>query len=268
MSSKAIFGRYYPAVSAIHKLDPRTKLLCAFALGILTFVANSYTGLLLIGVFVFAIFLSAKIPVTQALRSIAPLSFIIVLTVTFNLFFVNGGEIYAEFGPFTISEKGLHLAIFLGIRLTLLMLTGCLLTLTTTAFDIASALEHLLAPLARIGFPAHEFSFVFSLSLSNVADLAQEFKIVRSAQIARGINLPTSPYKRSLIKISSLLVPLIAGVFRHADTLSCAMEARCYHGGFDRTRLHPLKFGENDKVAVITVLSLIIAIIFLNYNPF
>ena len=43
-----------------------------------------------------------------------------------------------------------------------------------------------------------------------------------------------------------ILVPLFASVFRHADTLSDAMEARCYHGGEGRTALHVLRFRPAD----------------------
>lgn len=261
MSGSVIFGCYFPAKSLVHNLDPRTKLLCALVLGILIFSSSNYIGLLILSTFIVGVFFLAKIPLTQGFRAIAPLSFIILLTVLFNLFFIKSGQVYVNFGVLSITEGGLHLAVFLGIRLTLLMLTGCLLTLTTTSLDIASALEYILKPFARFGFPSHEFSFVFSLSLSNVAQLAQEFRIVRAAQIARGINLPTSQYKHSPVKIVGLLVPMLASVFRHADTLSSAMDARCYSGGDIRTSLHSLKFTLNDKIAAITMMVLIVSII-------
>lgn len=57
--------------------------------------------------------------------------------------------------------------------------------------------------------------------------------------------------------LSSLMVPLFTSAFRHAETLSAAMDARCYHGGAGRTRLHPLKFSARDggAVAVLAVLA-------------
>lgn len=43
-----------------------------------------------------------------------------------------------------------------------------------------------------------------------------------------------------------LLVPLFISAFRRADDLAMAMEARCYRGGENRTRLKELKMTSLD----------------------
>ena len=40
-----------------------------------------------------------------------------------------------------------------------------LLTLTTTTLDITAAFERLMAPLARIGVPAHELGMILGIAL-------------------------------------------------------------------------------------------------------
>ena len=45
---------------------------------------------------------------------------------------------------------------------------------------------------------------------------------------------------------TSLIVPLFTSAFRHAETLSLGMDARCYHGGENRTRLKELSFSKRD----------------------
>ena len=204
-----------------------------------------------------AFFALARIPFLQALRSIAPLSFIIVLTALFNLFYIQGGETYVDWGLIRISEEGVRQALFIAVRLTLLLLSGSLLTLTTTTLDITEALERLLAPLARIGVPAHEFSLVLGIALRFLPQFAEEFRTIRAAQLARGAKLATSPVKGGLSGLTSLLVPLFASAFRHADTLSSAMDARCYHGANGRTRLNPLHFERRDAVALIVLAALL-----------
>ena len=249
MGNDALFGRYWAADSPVHRLDPRTKLIGTIALVVITFSAGNFWALGFVAVIVVALFALARIPFTQALRSIAPLAFIIVLTALFNLFFVQGGEVYVDWGWLTISAEGAKLAAFTAIRLTLLLLSGSLLTLTTTTLDITEAFERLLGPLRRIGVPAHEFALVMGIALRFLPQFVDEFRTIRAAQLSRGAKLASSPTKSGLSSLTSLLVPLFASAFRHADTLSAAMDARCYHGAEGRTRLHPLAFGKNDAIA-------------------
>lgn len=93
---------------------------------------------------------------------------------------------------------------------------------------------------------------------------ADEFRQIKVAQIARGARLSTSPLRAGMASIASLIVPLFASVFRHADTLSDAMEARCYHGAKGRTRLHPLAFGRRDAVAACVLAAALAAVVVLN----
>ena len=96
MENDALFGRYWAADSPIHRLDPRTKIVGTIALVVITFCAGNFWALGLVAIAVVSLFALAHVPFTQALRSIAPLAFIIVLTALFNLLFVQGGEVYAD----------------------------------------------------------------------------------------------------------------------------------------------------------------------------
>ena len=46
------FGSYYPGDSAIHRLDPRTKLLLGFVFLITTLTVGSFRGLVPVAIFV------------------------------------------------------------------------------------------------------------------------------------------------------------------------------------------------------------------------
>ena len=249
MENNALFGRYWAADSFVHRLDPRTKLIGTIVLVVITFCAGNFWALGFVALAVIGLFALAHVPFSQALRSIAPLSFIIVLTALFNLLFVQGGDVYADWGWAAITSEGVYMAVFIAIRLTLLLLAGSLLTLTTTTLDITEAFERLLMPLRRIGLPAHEFALVLGIALRFLPQFIDEFRTIRAAQLARGAKLASSPTRSGLASLTSLLVPLFASAFRHADTLSAAMDARCYHGADGRTRLHPLAFATCDAVA-------------------
>lgn len=259
VGDKALFGRYWQAESPIHRLDPRTKITGTLVLVVSLFCAGSYIGLGVIAAAMLAVFLIARVPILQALRSILPLIFIVALTVIFNLAFVQGGPVYVDWGWLTISQEGVDTALFMGIRLTLLLLSGSLLTLTTTTIDITEATESMLKPFARLRFPAHEFAMILGIALRFLPQFANEFNIIRTAQLSRGAKLASSPLRSGMGALTSLMVPLFTSVFRHADTLSAAMEARCYHGAAGRTRLHPLRFARRDAVAVIVLAALLAA---------
>lgn len=257
MPTGALFGRYWEADSLLHRLDPRTKVLGAFMFVVTVFCAWNFWALGLLFIVVAAWFIMASVPLLQALRSIAPLSFIIVITALLNIFFVQGGEVLVDFGWLVVSVEGVYQAGFIALRLTLLLLAGSLLTLTTTSIDLTEALEIILTPLARIGVPAHEFSLVMGMALKFLPIFANELRIIRTAQLTRGAKLATSPVKGGLSGMTSLLVPLFASAFRHADTLSSAMEARCYHGSVGRTRLDPLRFARRDAMAFTALFMLL-----------
>lgn len=260
----ALFGRFWPQSSAIHALDPRTKVLGALLWVVVCFAAATPAALALVAASFCAMVALARIPAGQMLRSIVPLLFIVVLTALLNLFFTQGGETLVDWGWLRITEAGIAQAAFVSVRIALLLLGGSLLTLTTTTLDITEAFEKLLAPFARIGVPAHEFALVLGIALRFVPQFADELRIIRTAQLARGAQLSTSTV-RGLSGATSLLVPLFASAFRHADTLANAMDARCYHGAAGRTRLHPLAFARRDAIAACALAALFAIVIAISF---
>lgn len=261
MNVNALFGRYWDAESPIHALDPRCKLVAMLVITVLLLTAGNYAVLAAELVVIVALYALARIPFRQAFRAIAPLSFIVIMTAILNVFFVQGGTTYASWGIFVISQGGIESAIFLSIRLTLMLLIACLFTLTTTTMDITSAFESVLSPLHRFGVPTYEISEVMGMTLRFLPQIVDEWRDIRAAQASRGADLSTHGNAR---KLSSLFIPLFTSAFRHAETLSSAMDARCYHGNEGRTRLHPLSFGRNDVCALALVLCDAIACIVLN----
>lgn len=256
MGDSAVFGRYWPGESVMHRLDPRVKLVGSLALMAAIFLARGWAGLGVCAAFIVGLYLAAGIPLPQAARSIAPLLFIVVVTALLNVLFVQGGQVYFQWGPLCVSEAGLRQAAFIAVRLVLLLLGVSLLTLTTTTLDITEAFERLLAPLARVGLPAHELGMMMGIALRFLPQFADELRIIRRAQLSRGARLAANPLRGGAASLSALMVPLFASAFRHAETLSAAMEARCYHGGVGRTRLHPLALAPRDAGAAIALAAL------------
>ena len=247
MSIDAVFGRYIAKDSPVHKMDPRAKLLLSILFMVMVFAAGSYASLGIAALFTAGMFAFSHISLRQAFVSIAPLAILVVFTALLNIFFVQGGEVYFQLGIICISQQGLQQALFIAIRLTILLLGVSLLTLATTTLDLTDGFERLLEPFRRFGLPAHELSMMMGIALRFLPQFAIELRTIYRAQISRGANFSTSA-KGSLALMTSLIVPLFTSAFRHAETLSLAMDARCYHGGENRTRLRELSYSKRDAL--------------------
>ena len=265
MGDRAIIGQYWPAESLVHAMDPRVKFLLSLGLMAAVFCAATPASLAVAALFVAAFYAASRIPLLQAVRALAPLLVLVVLTALLNVLFVQGGTVYFEFGIICISEKGIQSAAFIGCRLLLLLLGVSLLTLTTTTLDITAAFERLLAPAARIGVPAHELGMILGIALRFLPQFMTELGVIYRAQVSRGAHFNVNPFKGGVSTLTALMVPLFASAFRHAETLSAAMEARCYHGGAGRTRLVPLRLTWRDGVGTAAVLAMAAAIIIVNF---
>ncbi len=262
-----MFGKYWPGTSPVHRMDPRAKLLLSLVVMANIFVAQSFIGLAVCAAFTAGFFLLAKIPLGKAVRSIAPLAFILVITALLNVFFVQGGTVYFQWWFIQISEAGLVQAAFIAVRLFLLLLSMSLLTLTTATLDITDAFEYLLKPFARIGVPAHELSMIMGIALRFLPQFTTELQTIYRAQISRGATFAASPFRGGLRMLTSLMIPLFTSAFRHAETLSLAMDARCYHGGPGRTRLKPLHYSALDCNAVIVLAAMFAVVFSTNFIP-
>ena len=93
MLKNITLGQYFPGESFIHRLDPRTKLLATVALIAFVFVAQGFSGFLLIAAFVLACAASTGIHLKFLIRGLKPIFFIIIFTFILNLFFQNTGEV-------------------------------------------------------------------------------------------------------------------------------------------------------------------------------
>ena len=251
------FGSYYPGDSAIHRLDPRIKLLLGFVFLITTLTVSSFRGLVPVAIFVVLIYAVSRVPARRVLSSMAPLLAIVAVVAVLNLFSDQSGRILWQLGFLQISEGSLHSATFMACRLTLMMAGMSAITLTTPTLDLTAGFERLLAPFARVGLPAHELGMIMGIALRFMPQFATEMKQTADAQASRGARVTGGP-------LGSVAIPLFTGVFRHAETLSAAMDARCYHGEQGRTRLHALAFGRGDALAAVVTALLLICVIVIN----
>lgn len=242
-------GQYLPGSSYIHRLDPRTKLLVTVLLIVVLFLVDTFVGYGLITAYVLLAFWLSQVPIKYVLRGLRPIIFIIVLTLTLNVF-MTPGEILWQWRFLTVTKEGLVKGAMMGARLILLITGTSLLTLTTSPIALTDGIESLLRPGRRIGIPAHELAMMMSIALRFIPTLLEETEKIMKAQMARGADFESGNLLRRAKSLIPLLVPLFVSAFRRADELATAMEARCYRGGEGRTKLKQLRYTRLDYVAL------------------
>ncbi|MGN9164901.1 energy-coupling factor transporter transmembrane component T family protein [Tissierellaceae bacterium HCP3S3_D8] len=242
-------GQYFPGDTIIHRLDPRVKLIAAVLFIIsLFFIKSFYPYIFVVGYILTIVHLS-KLPIKFILKGLKPLIFIISITFFINLFMTKGEVLY-EIGPLAVTKEGLTQATFMALRLIFLVTGTSLLTLTTSPIALTDGIESLLSPFKRIGLPAHELAMMMTIALRFIPTLLEETDKIMKAQMARGADFESGNIINRAKSLVPLLVPLFINAFRRADELATAMEARCYRGGDNRTRLNELKFKRIDVAAL------------------
>lgn len=265
MLNNISLGRYYPAKSLIHRLDARTKIMASLLIMILTFIAQKPLPLLVLGAFTIGLAALSRVPVRTVLNGLKPMLFILAFAFVLNLL-TGQGQVWYRLGPFSITDQGVFTALRMAARLTLLILnTTLLLTLTTTPILISDAIESLMNPLRRIGFPAHEIAMMMSIALRFVPTLIEETDKIMKAQSSRGADYDTGGMVSKARGLVSVLIPLFVSAFRRAEDLAVAMEARCYRGGEGRTRLKIMRYTAADLQFLMLILSVTLAVLLLQY---
>ncbi len=259
-------GQYLPANSLIHKLDPRCKIVLILALIVLVFVCFNFASLLLFAAFIIVALLLTKIPLTMHLKSIKALIPIIIFTSVLNAIYVSTGEPLFKVFSLTITTGGVERAVFMSLRIILLILCTGILTFTTTPNDLTDAIERLLSPLKFVGLgnAVHVMAMMMTIALRFIPLLIEETDKIMSAQKARGADMESGGIVKRVKAMIPLLIPLFLSAIRRATELAEAMECRCYNGGEGRQRMKQMKLKLTDYSAFSIVLVLVGVIVALN----
>lgn len=260
MITDITLGQYYPGNSWIHRLDPRVKIMATLLFIIELFVVDNFVGFFIAAVVLSLVVKMSKVPLSYILKGLKPIILIMAFTFCINIFMVDG-EILWQLGFLKITREGIRMAMFMGIRLVLLIIGTSLLTLCTKPINLTDGIERLLKPFNYIGVPTHEIAMMMSIALRFIPTLLEETDKIMKAQKARGADFETGNIINRAKSLIPILVPLFVSAFRIAQDLAMAMEARCYRGGKNRTRLHEMKLQKNDYLFLVGLMVFSVIII-------
>ena len=262
MLKNITLGQYFPGDTVVHRLDPRTKLLWLVGYIVALFLAKNASGYALMLCVLALMSALSRIRPKTLLSGMKPLIFIVLFTAVLNLFYGTGEPLW-QLGVLKITADGIRRAVFMALRIMLLVCGSFLLTYTTSPLQLTDGLEMLLAPLKKIRIPVSELAMMMSIALRFIPTLIEETDKIMSAQKARGAAFDTGQLTQRAKALVPLLVPLFVSAFRRADELATAMECRCYAPGAGRTRMKVLKYEARDFAALALCAAVIAAVVLL-----
>ena len=240
--------------SWIHLLDPRVKILVLLAFSISLFFLNTWLGMgIMTGLCLIAMLMS-KISFRQICAPLVGVMAICIMTILFNSFVLHselesgvGNLVNTDFlvdgfcsqmppsvllDSLVFVPQGAERGVFYAVRIALLVLSSVIVALSTTSHEFSQALDYFLSPLRLLKVPTHQVSTTVTIAIRFIPLSMCEFNNIKSAQSARALDFNSGGLLFRLKAWTSVLLPLFVGMFRRAETLSIAMDSRCY--GLDR----------------------------------
>jgi energy-coupling factor transport system permease protein len=227
-----------PGPSAVHRLNPLTKLVLAGVSTTLAIMLGGVLGptvLVLVAVLVPA---AAAGILPRLLRTAVLLSLPIAVSVlVINLFFYPAGhEVLLQIGPIRATAEGLEFAIETLARIGAISGAITLFYLTTPASELVLDLE-------RRGVAAR-VAFVVIASVQTVPAMVERAAAITAAQRARGLDTEGSIWKR-IRGVVPLAGPVLLGSLSEIEERTMALEAR----GFTRPGRRTLLWQPGDSSA-------------------
>ena len=250
MLNNITIGQFFPGNSLLHRMDPRAKIIGTTIFVVAIFLANTPLAYGIVAAFTIGAMVLSRLPLRLMWNAIKPLWIIIVFTMGIHIFTTPGNSIIS-YGIINITDNGLAMGLQMAARLVFLILFSSLLTYTTSPIRLTDGIEHLLNPFRRIGVPAHELAMMMTIALRFIPTLLDETDKIMKAQMSRGADFESSNIINRAKNLVPLLVPLFVSAFRRADELAMAMEARCYRGGYNRTKMKEAKITKADYIAYV-----------------
>ena len=260
------FGQYYESNSLLHKTDPRFKIVILILLIVFIFLAKNAFSLGFAAAAMAAVMLISRVPLRLYLKNMKAILPVLLFTAVINLFYGDGGRVLFSVWKLTVNTEGVYRAVFMAVRIILLILISSALTYTTTPNDLTDAIESLLSPLKYVGLKSavHTLAMMMTIALRFIPTLTEEAEKIMNAQKARGADLENGRLSERVKALIPILIPLLISSVRRAYELAEAMECRCYNGGEGRTRMTQLRTAPRDYAVFACALAICGGIITLN----
>ena len=241
---------YNPRITPVHRIDARVKIVLVVAYSIALFFVQTWSGLGLFAIVLALAVAASRLRLLACIRQLIPLLLILSFTLIANSFSFDvssAAELYgigavssgvfqemqpvALIGTFGFVPAGFARGCFYVLRIAFLLCASLVLVTTTSTSELSHAIRRFLVPLERFGLPVHDIATTISIALRFIPVTVDEFNAVRMAQASRGADFEGGGLIGKLKMWGTVLIPIFVGLFRRAERLATAMDARCYGMG-------------------------------------
>lgn len=185
---------------------------------------------------------------------------IIIITSVLQIAYTDSGVILVDFWKIQITSGGILTAVFMALRISLLILMSTMLTYTTSPTALTNGLDKVFAPLNKIGIDFHIITTIMTIALRFIPTLIEEVDKIMSAQKSRGANFEQGSIIKRAKALIPLFIPLLFNSLKRAYELANAMTCRCYNGGKGKTTMNAPKFTYRD-IAAFSVIAMLIGLV-------
>ncbi len=207
--------------SALHRLDPRVKFLCAMPLMALTATAGGLRAPLLSLLVAASLSVAARLDALKLFKRLAAVNAFVLMLWVFLPFSYPGTEAFA-LGPFRATEEGVLRTLSISLKTNAIVLMTIAVFGTSGAMDLAHALVHLRAP--------RKLVYLFFFFYRYVSVLHEEYLRLLRAMRIRCFRPATGAH--AYRAHAWLLGMLLVRSYERSGRVYKAMLCRGFHGHF------------------------------------
>jgi energy-coupling factor transport system permease protein len=244
--------RFHAATSRLHRLDPLTKFVWLLSVSLLAFGAYIAWIQIVIAVAVLTTaIMFGRISPIEIVRGtwmflLAVVSFFVIQTMvlpgTHVAFHVFGHPIYVESADYALASA---------LRIYVIILASLVFIRTTDPRELAIAL------VTQVKIP-YRIAYAFFIALRIVPTIEEEIKIIRAAQMVRGVTRQRG-FAGRMGEMNRYAMPLLVGSLRRAAMMVMSMEARAFGAFPQRTFVDAPHMGRGARLFCAAMLALVIA---------
>ncbi len=230
---------YVKRDSLLHRLNPLTKLVLAFALTFIGFLSPWYWTPHLIVLLILLLSFIGRVQreyLAAALRLILPATgFLFVMQ---SLFQPIGKTILFQFWFLHVTRESLAFAFENATRIFAMVSSFTLFLLTTDPSELMS-------DLTRRGLPS-QFAYVIISTIQIIPQMRAKAQTIIAAQRSRGLDTESS-FRRRVGALVPLVGPLVFGSLVEVEERAIAIEARGFTSSSRKTSLRDIPDTSADK---------------------
>ena len=162
-------GQFFPGNTIVHRLDPRTKLMAVILYIVALFNAKSPLTYAIVAAALAVCIVASRVPMKSLTRGLKPVYVIVAFTAVMNIFFTGGTAVGEGWLLGHITYEGLTAAIYMVLRIVMLIMGTFLLTYTTSPIALTDGLENLLGPLKKLHLPV---SRIYRSAITSIPSLS------------------------------------------------------------------------------------------------